>query len=76
RYFGPGFAGTGAPIQILYVWNGGLGIRGPIALGAVGAWIACRRHGLRLTAFGDVVPPGNLLAHAIGRRGNWCHQEL
>ncbi|MEU0460396.1 prolipoprotein diacylglyceryl transferase [Micrococcus luteus] len=76
RYFGPGFDGTGDPIQILYVWNGGLGIWGAIALGAVGAWIACRRYGLRLTAFGDVVAPGILLAQAIGRWGNWFNQEL
>ena len=58
------------------MWNGGLGIWGAIALGAVGAWIACRRYGLRLTAFGDVVAPGILLAQAIGRWGNWFNQEL
>ena len=76
RYFGPGFDGTGDPIQILYVWNGGLGIWGAIALGAVGAWIACRRYGLRLSAFADVVAPGILLAQAVGRWGNWFNQEL
>ena len=75
-YFGPGYDGTGDPIKILYVWNGGLGIWGAIALGAVGAWIACRRYGLRLTAFADVVAPGVLLAQAIGRWGNWFNQEL
>lgn len=76
RYFGPGFDGTGDPVQILHVWNGGLGIWGAIALGAVGAWIACRRYGLRLSAFGDVVAPGILLAQAVGRWGNWFNQEL
>ncbi|MFF5020661.1 prolipoprotein diacylglyceryl transferase [Micrococcus luteus] len=76
RYFGPGFDGTGDPIQILYVWNGGLGIWGAIALGAVGAWIACRRYGVRLSAFADVVAPGILLAQAVGRWGNWFNQEL
>lgn len=76
RYFGPGFDGTGDPVRILYVWNGGLGIWGAVALGAVGAWIACRRYGLRLTAFADVVAPGVLLAQAIGRWGNWFNQEL
>lgn len=76
RYFGPGFDGTGDPVQILHVWNGGLGIWGAIALGAVGAWIACRRYGLRLSAFADVVAPGILLAQAVGRWGNWFNQEL
>ncbi|WP_083315221.1 prolipoprotein diacylglyceryl transferase [Micrococcus sp. HMSC067E09] len=76
RYFGPNYDGTGDPIQILYVWNGGLGIWGAIALGAVGAWIGTRRYGYRLTAFGDAVAPGILLAQAIGRWGNWFNQEL
>lgn len=76
RYFGPGFDGTGDPVQAFYVWNGGLGIWGAVALGAVGAWIACRRRGLRLSAFADVVAPGVLLAQAVGRWGNWFNQEL
>lgn len=76
RYFGPNYDGTGDPIQILYVWNGGLGIWGAIALGAVGAWIGARRYGHRLSAFGDAVAPGILLAQAIGRWGNWFNQEL
>ncbi|MDY6054423.1 prolipoprotein diacylglyceryl transferase [Micrococcus sp.] len=76
RYFGPNYDGTGDPVKILHVWNGGLGIWGAVALGAVGAWIACRRYGLRLTAFADVVAPGLLLAQAVGRWGNWFNQEL
>ena len=75
-YFGPGFDGTGDPLKILYIWNGGLGIWGAIALGAVGAWIACRIHGIRFSAFADVVAPGILLAQAIGRLGNYFNQEL
>ena len=31
------------PVAALYVWQGGLGIWGAIALGALGAWIGCRR---------------------------------
>ncbi|MEJ2870143.1 prolipoprotein diacylglyceryl transferase [Actinomycetospora sp. OC33-EN08] len=71
-YFGPG----GDPVAALYVWNGGLGIWGAIALGAVGAWIACRRRGVPLTAFADAAAPGIVLAQAIGRLGNWFNQEL
>ncbi len=33
-----------------YVWQGGLGIWGAIAVGAVGAWIGCRRTGIRVPA--------------------------
>jgi prolipoprotein diacylglyceryl transferase len=71
-YFGPG----GDPVAALYVWNGGLGIWGAIALGGVGAWIACRRRGVPLTAFADAAAPGIVLAQAIGRLGNYFNQEL
>jgi prolipoprotein diacylglyceryl transferase len=75
-YFGPGFDGTGDLTRIWRVWEGGLGIWGAVALGAVGAWIACRRYGFRISAFADVVAPGVLLAQAIGRLGNYFNQEL
>jgi prolipoprotein diacylglyceryl transferase len=71
-YFGPG----GDPMAALYVWNGGLGIWGAIALGGVGAWIACRRRGIPLPAFADALAPGLLVAQAIGRLGNWFNNEL
>lgn len=72
-YFGEGGAGLGAALRI---WEGGLGIWGAVALGAVGAWIACRRRGIPLPAFGDAVAPGIVLAQAIGRLGNYFNQEL
>jgi prolipoprotein diacylglyceryl transferase len=72
-YFGEGGAGLGAALRI---WEGGLGIWGAIALGGVGAWIACRRRGIPLPAFGDAVAPGIVLAQAIGRLGNYFNQEL
>jgi hypothetical protein len=42
----------------------------------VGAWIACRRRGIPLPAFGDAIAPGIVLAQAIGRIGNYFNQEL
>lgn len=72
-YFGPDGAGAGAALRI---WEGGLGIWGAVALGGVGAWIACRRKGIPLPAFGDAVAPGIVLAQAIGRLGNYFNQEL
>lgn len=72
-YFGDGGAGLGAAFRI---WDGGLGIWGAVALGAVGAWIACRMRGIPLPAFGDAVAPGIILAQAIGRLGNYFNQEL
>jgi prolipoprotein diacylglyceryl transferase len=72
-YFGEGGAGLGAALRI---WDGGLGIWGAVALGGVGAWIACRRRRIPLPAFGDAIAPGIVLAQAIGRLGNYFNQEL
>ncbi|WP_078288118.1 prolipoprotein diacylglyceryl transferase [Mycobacterium sp. D16R24] len=72
-YFGPHGKGLAKAIA---VWEGGLGIWGAVALGGVGAWIACRRRGISLPAFGDAIAPGIVLAQAIGRLGNYFNQEL
>ncbi|WP_225848329.1 prolipoprotein diacylglyceryl transferase [Streptomyces sp. HPF1205] len=58
------------------IWQGGLGIWGAIALGAVGAWIGCRRRGIALPAYADAIAPGIAFAQAVGRWGNWFNQEL
>ncbi|MEJ2578016.1 MAG: prolipoprotein diacylglyceryl transferase, partial [Kineosporiaceae bacterium] len=71
-YFGP----DGNPIEALYLWRGGLGIWGAIALGGVGAWIGARRRGIRLPPFADAIAPGIILAQALGRWGNWFNNEL
>ncbi len=71
-YFGPG----GDPLRAFMIWEGGLGIWGAVALGAVGAWIGCRRHGVSLPLFADAVAPGIVVAQAIGRLGNYFNQEL
>ncbi|WP_372451237.1 prolipoprotein diacylglyceryl transferase [Nonomuraea rhizosphaerae] len=73
-YFGP--RAIKEPYQALFIWEGGLGIWGAIALGGVGVWLACRRRGLSLSAVADTVAPGIIFAQAIGRWGNWFNQEL
>jgi prolipoprotein diacylglyceryl transferase len=72
----PYFGEDGNPLQAFAIWEGGLGIWGAIALGGVGAWIACRRRGIPLPVFADAVAPGLLVAQAIGRLGNWFNNEL
>ena len=72
KYFGEG----GDPIKAFAIWEGGLGIWGAVAFGAVGAYIGCRRLGVRFGAFADALAPGLLIAQAIGRLGNWFNQEL
>ncbi len=71
-YFQPGRH----PLDALKIWDGGLGIWGAIALGGVGAWIGCRRKGIRLSVFADTVIPGVVAAQAVGRWGNWFNNEL
>jgi prolipoprotein diacylglyceryl transferase len=72
RYFGEGKN----PLDALRIWDGGLGIWGAIALGAVGAWIGCRVKGVPLPAYADAIAPGIVVAQAIGRVGNYFNQEL
>jgi prolipoprotein diacylglyceryl transferase len=71
-YFGEGRD----PVTALYVWQGGLGIWGAVALGAVGGYIGCRRNGMKFLPFADAMAPGVVLAQAVGRWGNWFNQEL
>ena len=73
---GPYWGEGGDPLRALAIWDGGLGIWGAIALGGVGAWIACRRRGIPLPVFADALAPGLLVAQAVGRLGNWFNNEL
>jgi len=71
-YFGEG----GHPLNAFKIWEGGLGIWGAVALGSLGAWIGCRRHGVRFLDYADAAAPGVVLAQAIGRWGNYFNNEL
>ncbi|GAB7183761.1 prolipoprotein diacylglyceryl transferase [Kitasatospora sp. Ki12] len=70
------FAEGKNPWDAFKIWEGGLGIWGAIALGAVGAWIGARRRGVPLPAYADAIAPGIALAQAMGRWGNYFNQEL
>lgn len=71
------YFGTGQdPVRVLFVWEGGIAILGSLLGGAVGAWIGCRRTGIRFWSFADALAPAMLLAQAIGRLGNWFNHEL
>lgn len=72
----PYFGADGNILDAVKIWDGGLGIWGAIALGGVGAWIGCRRKGVPLPAYADAVAPGIVVAHAVGRLGNWFNNEV
>ncbi|WP_312034461.1 prolipoprotein diacylglyceryl transferase [Actinoplanes sp. TBRC 11911] len=71
-YFGSG----GDPVRAFYIWEGGLGIWGAVAGGALGAWFAARQMKLPLSVMADALAPGLPVAQAIGRLGNWFNNEL
>ncbi|MGC4864332.1 prolipoprotein diacylglyceryl transferase [Micromonospora sp. DT53] len=72
KYFGAG----GDPMKAFAIWEGGLGIWGAVAGGAIGAWIAARQLGIPFGVVADALAPGLPLAQAVGRLGNWFNNEL
>lgn len=64
------------PWDVVRIWDGGNALYGSLIGGAIGAWIGCRRAGIRLASFADALAPGLLVAQAVGRLGNYVNQEL
>ncbi|WP_371176905.1 prolipoprotein diacylglyceryl transferase [Buchananella felis] len=72
QYFGE----HGSLLNIVKVWEGGLGIWGAVVGGGLGALAYFRYRGLRLAPFADALAPALIVAQAIGRLGNYFNQEL
>ena len=64
------------PILIPQVWNGGIGIPGAVAAGALGIFLYTRSKGLNTARWLDIFAPALLLGQVIGRLGNFVNQEL
>ncbi len=64
------------PLQMLAIWNGGLGIYGGIIGGALGILAYARWHRQPIFIWFDLAVPGLALAQAIGRWGNFVNHEL
>jgi len=64
------------PIEILYIWHGGLGIYGAIVGGVLGVVLYAWRARLHPLQWLDYGAPGLALGQAIGRWGNFINQEL
>ncbi len=72
RFFGP----HRDWVDILRIWDGGLGVPGAVAGGMAAALILCRRNG---TAIGPVLcasVPGLAFGQAVAVLGNWFSQSL
>ena len=64
------------PVMIPQIWNGGLGIPGGVAGGALGIFLYTRSKGLHAARWMDIFAPALLLGQVIGRLGNFVNQEL
>jgi prolipoprotein diacylglyceryltransferase len=53
-----------------------IGVPGAVALGAAGAWVACRRAGVRLGPVAAVAAPALLFGLAVAGLGNWWAQQF
>lgn len=62
--------------NIFAIWDGGNALYGSLLGGAVGAYIGCRRTGIRFWSFADALAPAMLVAQALGRFGNYFNHEL
>ena len=62
--------------NIFAIWDGGNALYGSLLGGALGAYIGCRRAGIRFWSFADALAPAMLVAQALGRFGNYFNHEL
>lgn len=63
-------------VTMLRLWDGGFGLPGGIAGGALGASLACRRSGVALSPVAGAAAPGLAFAAGIAAWGNWFGQEM
>ncbi len=64
------------PLEAIAIWNGGLGIFGAVAGGALALYFFARRRHLPMLLWLDILAPAVALGQAIGRWGNFFNQEL
>lgn len=62
--------------NVFAIWDGGNALYGSLLGGAVGAYIGCRRAGIRFWSFADALAPAMLVAQSLGRFGNYFNHEL
>jgi phosphatidylglycerol:prolipoprotein diacylglycerol transferase len=64
------------PADMFRIWNGGLGLLGAIAGGALGMVLYAKLSHIPVWTWLDIGSYGLLLATGIGRWGNYINQEL
>lgn len=63
------------PIEILYIWNGGLAIYGGVIGAAIGILVFSKVKKIKVGAVLDITSLGFLIGQSIGRWGNFFNRE-
>ena len=63
------------PIEVLYIWNGGIAIYGGVLGAVIGVAVFCRIKKIRMATLLDIVLMGFLIGQMIGRWGNFMNRE-
>ncbi len=63
------------PIEILYIWEGGLAIYGGVLGALLGVLAFCKIKKIKVTALLDLMLLGFLVGQSIGRWGNFMNRE-
>lgn len=63
------------PVEVLYIWNGGLAIYGGVIGAAIGIVVYCLVKKIPIGTVLDITALGFLIGQAIGRWGNFFNRE-
>ena len=63
------------PIEVLYIWEGGLAIYGGVLGALVGVLVFCKIKKIKVAALLDIMLLGFLIGQSIGRWGNFMNRE-
>ena len=63
------------PIEVLYIWEGGLAIYGGVLGALVGVLVFCKIKKIKVAALLDLMLLGFLIGQSIGRWGNFMNRE-
>ena len=63
------------PIEVFYIWEGGLAIYGGVLGAILGVAVFCRIKKIRFTTLLDLMLLGFLIGQSIGRWGNFFNRE-
>jgi len=64
------------PAEILQVWNGGMSFHGGFLGVVIAALIFCKKHGIKMLSFGDLMAMAAPIGLLLGRLANFNSAEL